>query len=68
MTLYDTYARPTAANAGFFKRAWSSFASGYIAWRQLQATRAILSQLSDRELADLGYERHQISTMTLPQT
>jgi len=55
-TLYDTRLAPAASVEGFLSRIRKALADRVL----LSRTRAELSDLSDRELHDLGLFRHDI--------
>jgi uncharacterized protein YjiS (DUF1127 family) len=53
----------TAGSAGRIGRSVVSVFSAFVAWNETRATRAILSKLSDQELADIGLSRGDIDTI-----
>jgi uncharacterized protein YjiS (DUF1127 family) len=60
MAYYDQ----TRPAAGRLFRAVAPFFAGFTAWREARATRAALSRLSDRELADIGLMRADIERLS----
>ena len=56
MAVIDT----TQAATGFTGRTIAKFTAAFAAWFDARATRKTLSQLSDRELDDIGLERSDI--------
>ena len=62
MAAFD-YSRAPAASTGFFTRLGAQFSTifgQFEAWRDAQATRRALGELSDRELDDIGLVRGDI--------
>ena len=49
-----------APSAPRFEHGFDHFGASFRRWRVARRTRAALSALSDRELGDLGIERHDI--------
>ncbi|GAA6208151.1 hypothetical protein NBRC116601_14440 [Cognatishimia sp. WU-CL00825] len=54
----NTYA--PSAFAGRFGKTFVSIVSRFFAWNETRKTRAVLAQLTDRELADIGLSRSAI--------
>lgn len=53
-------ARSTVAPAGIFSGLFGKLATAYKSWSNERETRAALSRLTDRELADIGLCRNDI--------
>ena len=67
MATFDT-TRTTYGATGLFGRfgaALNAFVAAVVAWNDKRVTRNALSQLSDRELEDIGLVRGDIDTVAL---
>ncbi|SLN41427.1 hypothetical protein PEL8287_02069 [Roseovarius litorisediminis] len=62
MAVIDT-TRTHAVPAGQFGQAVAKFVGAFAAWNDARATRKALSQLSDRELDDIGLCRSDIDSV-----
>ena len=51
--------------AGIFGQTLAKFTAAFAAWNDSRTTRHALSQLTDRELDDIGLTRGDISTVGL---
>ena len=59
--------RPHFATAGLFGKTLAKFTAAYTTWNDSRTTRSALSQLTDRELDDIGLTRGDIETVGLPR-
>ncbi|KMW60659.1 hypothetical protein AIOL_000823 [Candidatus Rhodobacter oscarellae] len=65
MALFDT-SRPVVANTGIgaaFANIFSGLMAAVASWNDARVTRNTLSQLSDRQLDDLGLSRGNIDEL-----
>lgn len=63
MAAFET-TRVQTAFAGRVGQAFASMFGAVLAWNEARRTRAVLSQLTDRELLDIGLVRGDIHSIT----